>query len=450
MTPMPTQLSGAEFLAARSTALLADEPRVGKTGAALLAIKRTNVLGYRALIVTTASGRAVWRRAVKEWLSYDAHVVGVDKHDYLAFVIVSWDQIRQPKVYGLLATHFGKPFDFAILDEDHRAKNPDTKTAQAIYGKFNQHGDRVANGLVTAIPRVWHLSGTPCPHDLGDTWCRLRSSAPYLLAADEAKGWPNVTSFDVFRARYCVMRPKKLSAWRTIQVVVGGRNEAELRERLAGWMLRRTQKDVGIRPPVQELMPLIVSPTQRRELQTDRQASEIVEAIEAGLTRDLDMELGPLRRITGRIKAEAVVVAAKEWLDDNPGDKLVLAYYHREVGDALETHLVQFGVNRIDGSSSAIQRGLAEMNFRTDEHDRVFLAQIDAAGEAIDLSAAAELWFVETTFSPKAMKQMGSRISNVNQTKNTFVKVCYIEGSIDEQIQASLLRLWKSIKGVVA
>ena len=45
---------------------------------------------------------------------------------------------------------------------------------------------------------------------------------------------------------------------------------------------------------------------------------------------------------------------------------------------------------------------------------------------------------------------MGSRISNVNQTKNTFIKVCMIEGSIDEAIQASLLRLWTSIKEVVA
>ena len=446
---MPTQLTGAEFLASRSTALRADEPRVGKTGAALLALKKLGLPQREpVLIVTTASGRAVWRRAVKDWLGVDANVFGDDKNDS-RIIIFSWNQVQRVE----LLKHFvNLRFDLAILDEDHRAKNPDTKTAQAVYGKFDNRGNRIANGLITNIPRVWHLSGTPCPHDLGDMWCRLRSSAPSLLCETHVGGsvWPRVMSFDAFRARYCVMRPKKLSAWRTIMVVMGGKNEAELRERIGDWMLRRTQKDVGIRPPVQELMPLIVSPTQRRELQTDRQASEIVEAIEAGLTRDLDMELGPLRRITGRIKAEAVVVAAKEWLDDNPGDKLVLAYYHREVGDALETHLVQFGVNRIDGSSSAIQRGLAEMNFRTDEHDRVFLAQIDAAGEAIDLSAAAELWFVETTFSPRAMKQMGSRISNVNQTKNTFVKVCYIEGSIDEQIQASLLRLWKSIKEVIA
>ena len=185
MTPMKTQIEGAAFLAARSTALLADEPRVGKTGAALLALNKF----YRpvtswALIVTTSSGRAVWRRAVKDWLDDHAEIVGVDKA-HKPIKIVSWDQIRQPKVYAEL---INMSFDVAILDEDHRAKNPETKTAQAVYGKFNKWGDRVADGLVTKIPRVWHLTGTPCPHDLGDMWCRLRSSAPHLLGERKVDG----------------------------------------------------------------------------------------------------------------------------------------------------------------------------------------------------------------------------------------------------------------------
>ena len=448
MTPMPTQLSGAEFLAARPTALLADEPRVGKCGAALLALESINA-DRPTLIVTTASGRAVWRRAVSVWIGLGSEIIGIDKPSAHPIKIVSWGQIFQTKTYADLIQ---RKFEIVIGDEDHRVKNPDAKASIAFYGKFNQWGDRVSKGIVSDVPRVWHLTGSPFAHDLGDMWCRLRSSAPHLLAANDAKGWPNVTSFEAFRARYCVMRPKKLSAWRTIMVVMGGKNEAELRERIGGWMLRRTQKDVGIRPPVQELMPLIVSPAQRREIATDRQASEIIAAIDAGNTRELEMELGPLRRITGRIKAEAIVVAAKEWLEDNPGEKLVLAYYHREVGDILQNGLWVEGAEplRIDGATPSRMRATAEETFRTSRYDRVFLAQIDAAGEAIDLSAAAELWFAETTFSPKAMKQMAARISNVSQTKNTFVKVAFIEGSIDEAIQASLLRLWASIKEVVS
>ena len=438
MIPMPTQISGAEFLAGRSTALLADEPRVGKTGAALLAVELLQIKNL--LIVTTASGRAVWRRATREWIGREAEVVGVDKTPR-SIKIVSWDQIRQAKVYAAL---IGVPFDAAILDEDHRAKNPDTKTAQAIYGRFNKHGDRVAKGLATDIPRVWHLSGTPLPHDPGDTWCRLRSSAPDVLRAHDE--FPNVITYEAFRQRYCVIRMKKISNFNSIPVVIGGRNLPELRARMSGWMLRRTQKDIGIRPSVQELMPLIVPPSQRREIVGDEAA--ILEAIENGTTKQLEMELGPLRRITGRLKAEAVVIAAKEWLGDNPGEKLVLAYYHREVGDVLAEGLSEFGVCRVDGATAPEERDYQQTLFISDPLRRPFLAQIEAAGEAIDLSAAAELWFVESTFSPKSMKQMSHRISNVNQTKPTFVRVCYIENSIDEAIQASLLRLWSAIKEV--
>jgi hypothetical protein len=43
----------------------------------------------------------------------------------------------------------------------------------------------------------------------------------------------------------------------------------------------------------------------------------------------------------------------------------------------------------------------AETAFRDDPKVRVFLAQIVAAGEAIDLSAASELIFVESQLRPQ-------------------------------------------------
>jgi hypothetical protein len=79
----------------------------------------------------------------------------------------------------------------------------------------------------------------------------------------------------------------------------------------------------------------------------------------------------------------------------------------------------------------------------------VFLAQIEAAGEAIDLSAASTLWFAETTFSPRAMRQMSLRITNLNQKRQAFVKVCTLANSIDEAVQGRLLMLWSVIRRVL-
>jgi hypothetical protein len=80
----------------------------------------------------------------------------------------------------------------------------------------------------------------------------------------------------------------------------------------------------------------------------------------------------------------------------------------------------------------------------------VFIAQIAAAGEAIDLSAAAELLFVETTFVPAQMAQMAMRVTNLAKSRQVRVRVATIEGSIDDALQSSLMRKWSSIREVLA
>ena len=47
------------------------------------------------------------------------------------------------------------------------------------------------------------------------------------------------------------------------------------------------------------------------------------------------------------------------------------------------------------------------------------------------------------------MKQMSLRITNHTQKRQAVVKVCVLEGSIDEALQASLMRLWTAIREVL-
>jgi SWI/SNF-related matrix-associated actin-dependent regulator 1 of chromatin subfamily A len=450
MIPLPTQLSGALFLSANQNALLADEPRVGKTGAALIAADYN--LDADILIVTTASGRAVWRRAVKNWSVFPRKVRVLTKPPKLGEVldgttIVGWAQIADPAMRAALMT---RKFDRVIYDESHAAKSFDAKRTQAAYGDLLNDGEVlvVRNSISAGAKGIWCLSGTPIPHAPNDLYPMLRALAPMRLAQNPAKGWPDVTRQKDFLFRYCVVRMKATSKFRKIPIVVGGKNLVELRERMEGLILLRTQEEVGIRPPVYELMPLMVSEAARRQADGDLNQKDIIAAIDTGKTRDLEMHLGPLRRLTGAIKAPAVVEAVR---DEFAGglDKIVLAYWHKDVGDTLAAGLADFGVLRLDGSTPADQRGPIEQQWLNDKTKRVFLAQIVAAGEAIDLSAAALLWFVESSFTPKDMKQMSLRITNHTQARQAIVRVCVIENSIDEAIQASLLRLWTAIREVL-
>lgn len=451
MIPLPTQLSGALFLANNSNALLADEPRVGKTGAAIIAADYN--LDVDILIVTTASGRPVWRRAIGDWTVFPRKVRVLSQPPRAderldGVTIVGWPQIAEPRMRAALMT---RKFDRVIYDESHAAKNFEAKRTCAAYGTVAEDG-RVLNrrsSISAQAKGVWCLSGTPIPHAPNDLYPMLRALAPDRLLADLDKLWPDVSKYQDFLHRYCVVRMKKTSRFRSIPIVVGGRNLDELRERIEGFILLRTQEDVGIRSPVYEIMPLMLSDADRRRADGDLDRRAIVEAIDAGKTRDLEMHLGPLRRLTGTLKATAVADAVK---DEFAGglDKIVLAYWHKEVGDILEAELGAFGVLRLDGSTPANRRGPIEQQWLSDKTKRVFLGQIIAAGEAIDLSAAAMLWFVEMSFTPKDSKQMSLRITNHMQTRQAVVRVCCIEGSIDEAIQASLLRLWTAIREVLS
>jgi hypothetical protein len=79
----------------------------------------------------------------------------------------------------------------------------------------------------------------------------------------------------------------------------------------------------------------------------------------------------------------------------------------------------------------------------------VFLQQLAAAGESIDLSVSGLLWFVESVFSPAMMKQAAERVTNVNNVRNPVVETCFIAGSLDEIIQGRLAALWHAIRQVI-
>jgi SWI/SNF-related matrix-associated actin-dependent regulator 1 of chromatin subfamily A len=334
MIPFPTQISGALFLSANRNALLADQPRVGKTGAAIIAADFN--LERDILIITTASGRPVWRRAIDAWSVFPRKVRVLTKAPARGVpldgvTIIGWPQLIDPAMRAAL---LAVEFDRVIPDEAHNAKSFGAKRTCALYGEPRDGGTTLDTGTAL-ISRsrngVWPLTGTPIPHAPNDLYPMLRALAPKRLWQNPAKGWPDVTKEQDFLHRYCVVRMKKTSQFRKIPIVVGGRNLEELRERLEGFILLRTQEDVGIRPPVYELLPLMVPESARRAADGDLDRSAVLGAIDGGKTKELEMHLGPLRRITGLLKAPAVAAAVRDEFASGL-DKIVLAYWHREVG----------------------------------------------------------------------------------------------------------------------
>lgn len=425
LTPRPWQVTGAEFLAARTEALLADDPRVGKTGTSLLAC---NLIGAESIdVITTRSGIPVWQRAFDQW--------GLEAPRRR---ILSWGS---PAAIAARAGHLR---DVLIVDEVHKAASPSSQRTEAVFGGLFADGMfHREQAAVCGARRVWCLSGTPAPHDNSNWWPMLRSLRPSLLEVGE-----NVRAWPAFLDRYCVTAKKRLPNGRQIDVVVGGRNTDELRQRLKGLILRRTQADVGIAEPTFDLLPLLASAAMLGMFDGVDER-RVLAAAEAGRTDELEDLLSTLQRLTGIVKAPLVAEAVEEDLK-NGTDKIVIAYWHRDVGDKLQELLQDHGVLRLDGSTSADQRATIQDEWGSATgKQRVFLAQMEAAGEAIDLSAAASMIIAEPVFRPTTMRQMALRITNVNRRNTPLVRVAVLAGSIDEKIQERLMALWAPIKEVL-
>lgn len=452
MIPLPHQITGAHFLAKRRTALLADEPRVGKTGAAIMAADL--ILARSILVVTTASGRAVWRRAVRDWSGLGRTVTLVDParwqgQNLNGVVVVSWKTCTNPEIRALFMT---RSWDVVILDECHYAKNFETQRTQAIYGHITDDGEQYdkSRSAIQNTKRVWLLSGTPAPNSIIDLYPHIRTLFPHTLLA--GNGRPDVMAFERFIGRYARVGYKKLSRFNKIRVILEGRNEDELKARIGSdFMLRRTQQDVGIAAPIYEIWPLEVSRSSRAEIDKIPNVKRILEAARLGQTKALEKELhlAKIRRATGTAKAGALVEAIKEEFE-NGLDKIVVMAWHHDVIALLLVGLEAFGARVISGKTPELDREANADAFRDDPTCRVIVGQIQAAGEAIDLSPAAELVFCESSTIPKDMKQASLRITNHKQTRQTRVRVAVIDGSWDDQVETILLRKWASIREVIS
>lgn len=425
LKPRPHQITGAQFLAGGGL-LLADEPRVGKTGAFIIAADLAMV--RRMVVVTTATNRAGMARDIEQWQALPRRVQvlwkGADQiRPGTDVVVIAWSTIM---AHAEACIQF-RP-DRLVLDESHYAKNFSAKRTQA------------AMSMAARAP-TWCLTGTPMPNSPFDLWPMLST-----LAKDR------VVEFDEdrFMRRFCVVRMKWL-AGEMKPIILAGKNEDELRGRLDGLWLRRTQADVGITQPIYSTLLLEPTPITRRQLlaaaKDGLSVAEILDAAEAGTTDTLEHHLGTLRRLTSGAKAHLVADVVKEEFADGKMDRVVLMCWHNDAIKTLCRLLAEHNPVVVDGSTPPAARQQALEAFQGNR-SKVFVGQITAAGEAIDLSVSRDLIFVEASFTPKDMKQAALRVTNLARGRACFVRIAALAGSIDEAVAAVLTRKVASIRKV--
>lgn len=435
----PYQRVGAEFLAQRSFALLADPMGVGKTPQAIAACDLLDA--RRVLVVCPAIARETWSREWERWQTVDRSIAvarsGADfrntkilKADVL---VTSYSLLGHSRV--ALQQLLTRQNDVLVLDEAHNVKTPSAVRTKAVYGA---RLDR--KGVAGVSERVWLLTGTPMPNHAGEVYTHLKALAP--------NGVP--PRHQDFLQRYCVIEE---TDWGP--KVKGNRADTmpELAAILKPHTLRRRHQDVQSELPPLRWGRVVVEPDKLppREKVT-KEEKQVVEAILAKIVGGNDpsaiiaaeaMHLASLRRWTGIAKAQAVAELLYEELDGGL-DKVVVFAIHREVIQTIVSWIPWAAV-ALHGDTPQRQRQSIIDAFQSDGGPRVLICQLTIASTALTLTAAANVIFAETSWTPADLAQAAKRCHRIGQDRPVLARVVSLKGSIDDIVSATLIRKAKHI-----
>jgi SWI/SNF-related matrix-associated actin-dependent regulator 1 of chromatin subfamily A len=390
----PYQQEGAAFLAARKRALLTDVMRLGKTAQAITAARSLNLPSIT--VIGPASVRDVWPSEVSTWAP--GLQLWVESYDTVAR---RPERIPESRV--------------VIFDEFHRMKNPKAKRAALLL-----------HPKVRAAEYVWGLSGTPQPngpHELFTVCSAFWPAEVRALGVRREVDWWNLFTLwresDYGRQYLVPKNPELLRAF--LQGKMLGRRWPEVFSQLApfSWETLRLQVPVSWSAEAREQMEQAELLLQLGELPRPTNTSA-------------------LRRQIGREKAALSAQLIADSLDDGE-PQVVVVYHHHDTGDLLEHALRGYGTVRVDGDTSREAREQHRQAFQSGTV-RVFLGQLDAIREGINLSTANVLHLVEPSWTPGYNEQVGMRIAMPDKQVACSVITHVLAGTIDEAVMRVLER----------
>lgn len=416
----PYQLDGVKFLSERAHAYLCDEMGLGKSAQAIVAASTVRVKSI--LVIAPASAVENWKREFKFWAPHLLPVLEV--HSYEMAVKLK-SQLTAP-------TRTTR-WDLTIIDEAHYLKSPDAKRTHAILG---------VGGIAHHAHRTWLLSGTPMPNHAGELWVVLRTFG--------------LTSYDYedYLKRYCNVYQQNYH-WKPRVLGTKQDHIHEVKTALSKLALRRTTAEVlKDLPPInfqthylnEGDFEIELSPSMREKL------NEELTRIAFELSTDLDDErliatlevlaksVSTIRRYNGLKKAKAASELVLEELQSNAYQKIILFCAHRAVAQDLEKSLIQYFPVVVQGDTPQGDRMSLIDRFNLNPECRVFIGNIQAAGVAINLTAANQVLFVEQSWTPADNAQAAKRAHRIGQKLPVFVRTLSIANTIDEKISATLSR----------
>lgn len=344
-----------------------------------------------------------------------------------ASALANWESVWAERGTGELVpvsyaarTRPAGRFDVAILDEAHYCKTPGALRTRRAFAVARDAG------------RVWLLSGTPAPNHVGELYAPIAAFWPMIL------GELGIRSHAAWIRRFC-----RYNVTRWGVSIYGNKNLDTLAPYLSRIFLRRTAADVGLElPPLRATLSLL--PNDARLDDALRATGEDPDRLRTRMEREEAADDGStsrLRRLLGEYKAPLIADMIAGELAAGAYRKIVVLAHHRSVLDILRKTLSRFGVAYVDGSTPRAKRASEVDLFTANDATRVFLAQQDSAGVALNLQAASEIVLVEPSWGDNV--QLIKRVHRIGQTDHVRARVFGVAKTLDEALMRVVVRKLK-------
>lgn len=431
------QKAASVFQRARHTSLNGDIPRAGKSVTSIGCINMHEHGSIsRVLIVCPANAKIGWCKHWRDWSVHfpdDVDYVEGSANPKSPCLVVNWDVIARHVDYLRSVD-----WDIIIPDEMHRLGNAQSGRTRALLGC------PIPRGSLRASKHWLFLSGNPIGTRPRNLFPFLKFADPHGLGKNEWKFWQ----------RYCDLQYDGFG-WNADGASNMEELQFELRKRL---MIRREKNDIGtFIPPARETVRLPAAGLSKL-VKAERNAVQAnladFERLLATSATDDTMRAKMNSGVAIPAAVQDLALAAlpmmtkfiTEQLELEP--KVVVFAYHRAVMEQLRQAFPDCAY--VIGGLSTTQREAERIRFQEDPACHIFVGNIAACCENMELSAADVAIFCELSWQHWQLDQCEERIWLPTKTAPLQIYRLVVEGSASADMADLIVQAQDSIERITS